>query len=134
MQYGALKPEAFITQKEELLSNFATPALHTAARNFYRAEISNLQTVEAYVTQWEKIDQVAKKFALVEQERGYDVLLLKPYYSEIVRNYKQHPDTSLWREAYALLTFLDLYHFPFGVVNRQRPYLENKRGWRAFVR
>lgn len=47
---------------------------------------------------------------LEPQERGYEVLLIEPYYKRLIKqNMKGGKDVS---ESPLLLAFLDLYHFP----------------------
>ena len=55
---------------------------------------------------------MSQKLGLVEQDRGYEVLLLQPYYSGVLERFYVSPEKEPWCSAYALLTFLDLYHFP----------------------
>jgi len=112
LQLGILNQAEFLKKKNELLSEFVIPALHTAAKNIFRVGISNLQQVEAYVPDWRQVDKLIKKFGLVEQDQGYEILLLKPYYDQVVLNFKDHSNDPQWNSAYSILTFLDLYHYP----------------------
>jgi len=69
-----------------------------------------LNTLELYVldpTVWAKLEEILE---LEPQERGYEVLLIEPYYKSLL-----NLDIGLGkglRTSSALLTFLDLYHFP----------------------
>ncbi|MEM7175869.1 MAG: hypothetical protein AAF443_08115 [Chlamydiota bacterium] len=47
---------------------------------------------------------------LKPKERGYEVLLVKPYYKSLL-NEGTNSDEGI-KASSALLTFLDLYHFP----------------------
>ena len=101
--------------KEELIkalkkSNFnqkTALALHSAAEALgYRN--TNLNTLELYVLDPLIRPQLEKKLLLEPQEKGYEVLLIEPYYkSLIINNLNQGVNVSP-----AILTFLDLYHFP----------------------
>jgi len=86
--------------------------LHTAARQLFKAGASNLNTIEAYARDWNEIERIEKSFKLIEQERGYEILLLKPYYEKIVHRYFNQPKDPLAINSYALLTFLDLFNYP----------------------
>jgi len=112
LQLGISNPAEFQKKKNELLSDFGVPALHTAAKNIFHVGVSNLQQIEAYVSEWDGVEKLSKKFGLVEQGQGYEVLLLKPYYDQVVLNFRDHSNDPQWNSAYSILTFLDLYHFP----------------------
>lgn len=112
LQLGISNPVDFQKKKNELLSVYSIPALHTAAKNIFHVGVSNLQQIEGYVLDWNQVEKLAKKFGLVEQDQGYEVLLLKPYYDRVVLNFRDHSIDPQWNSAYSILTFLDLYHYP----------------------
>ena len=101
--------------KEELIkalkkSNFCQKtalALHSAAETLgYRN--TNLNTLELYVLDPLIRPQLEKKLLLEPQEKGYEVLLIEPYYKSLIINNLNHGVNV----SPAILTFLDLYHFP----------------------
>lgn len=54
--------------------------------------------------------QLERKLLLEPQERGYEVLLIEPYYKSLLKNTS---DSNLdMNVSPSILTFLDLYHFP----------------------
>ncbi len=84
-------------------------ALHSAAES-QGVKHSNLTTLEIYLldpTIRIKLEDVLK---LEPKERGYEVLLIEPYYKSLLMRFKEFHNginVSPW-----LLTYLDLYHFP----------------------
>lgn len=101
--------------KEELLkilkkSDFSQKtalALHSAAEALgYRN--TNLNTLELYILDPSIRPQLEKKLLLEPQEKGYEVLLIEPYYKSLLfNNLSKGMNVSP-----EILTFLDLYHFP----------------------
>jgi hypothetical protein len=99
----------------------ATLALHSAAEQHgYRH--TNLETVELYLNDPEKRDDLEKALNLEPQDRGYDVLIIQPYYKELLKKNKDvenrgaelaiKPDEGhLWYSP-LLLTYLDLARYP----------------------
>lgn len=84
-------------------------ALHSAAREI-GAKFTNLETVEMYLSNPVERLKVEKLLRLEPQERGYQVLLIDPYYSSLLT---QRTITKKgFKISPTLLTFLDLYHFP----------------------
>lgn len=81
-------------------------ALHSAAEA-YQCKNTNLQTLELYILNPNIRLQLEKKLLLEPQERGYEILLVEPYYKKML----EQSDQKI-RKAPPLLTFLDLYHFP----------------------
>jgi hypothetical protein len=51
-------------------------------------------------------------------DRGYEILLIKPYYSSLVKKVYEDPGDQKWMEAYAILTVLDLLQFPMRGVEQ----------------
>ena len=85
-------------------------ALHSAAEA-HGCKGTNLQTLELYLLDSSIGAQLEKALQLEPQERGYEVLLIKPYYKNLLN---QHIGLSKEKTNVSpvLLTFLDLYHFP----------------------
>ena len=108
----AVTDRQVLTNKRLKMDSELTPALHTAAREIFRARATNLSTLELYLPHWSSIDSIARGLGLIEQERGYEVLILQPYYPVVVERFKNSSTPEFWREAFAILTFLDLYGFP----------------------
>jgi len=104
-------------EKEELVEALAKSrlgqkvalALHSAAEA-HGYKNTNLNTLELYMLDPSLRTKLEDVLHLEPQERGYEVLLIEPYYAsllklgpELDRNINVCP---------VLLTFLDLYHFP----------------------
>jgi DNA-binding transcriptional regulator YhcF (GntR family) len=84
-------------------------ALHSAAEA-YGYKNTNLNTLELYIlnpTIRLKLEDILQ---LEPQERGYEVLLIEPYYKSLLSKESQlGKDLKI---SSVILTFLDLYHFP----------------------
>ncbi|CUI16653.1 hypothetical protein PNK_1033 [Candidatus Protochlamydia naegleriophila] len=103
------KAELLETIKKSNLSNKVVLALHSAAE-VYGYKNTNLNTLELYLLDPLLRPQLEKKLLLEPQERGYEVLLIEPYYKSLLKN---NCDANLDINASpSILTFLDLYHFP----------------------
>ncbi|HSX13396.1 MAG TPA: type IV toxin-antitoxin system AbiEi family antitoxin [Chlamydiales bacterium] len=101
------KGELLEALKKANLNQKVALALHSAAEA-HGCKNTNLSTLELYV--WDsavrlKLEEALK---LEPQERGYEVLLIEPYYKSLL-NLGSAKDMKM---SSALLTFLDLYHFP----------------------
>lgn len=84
-------------------------ALHTAAEK-HGCKNTNLNTLELYLLDPLVRPQLEKTLLLEPQERGYEVLLIEPYYKSLLQNTLGiSPDINA---SSSILTFLDLYHFP----------------------
>lgn len=128
-----------ISQSEEKKYGLI-PALHSAANEIYRLKSTNLNTREFYLLDWNTFPKTVEKLDLHEMDRGYELLLIKPYYSALLQKiYGENPtnkETQTWEKAYALLTVLDLCHFPLRGVEqaetlyRKLPYLNSIAPWR----
>lgn len=102
--------------KNSNLNRKVALALHSAAEA-YGCKNSNLETLELYLLESGIQAQLEKILQLEPQERGYEVLLIEPYYKSMLN---RSMDSSLMNEFQSdllfnspiLLTFLDLYHFP----------------------
>jgi hypothetical protein len=92
-------------------------ALHSAAEA-YKCKNTNLQTLELYLMESNLKPQIEEVLQLEPQERGYEVLLVEPYYKSMLNipTDFQKQDSKPQRKhllfSPLLLTFLDLYHFP----------------------
>lgn len=86
-------------------------SLHAAAE-VYGVKNTNLQTLELYLLDPTLRSAIEKLLLLEPQERGYEILLIEPYYKTLLRAaLNRHHDEKI-ASAPVLLTFLDLYHFP----------------------
>ncbi len=103
------KAELLEAIQKSNLSNKVALALHSAAEA-HGYKNTNLNTLELYVLDPLVRSQLEKKLLLEPQERGYEVLLIEPYYKSLLKNTS---DSGLdFNVAPSILTFLDLYHFP----------------------
>lgn len=88
------------------------PALHTASSELFKLKTTNLRLKEYYLLNWNKLPKLTTQLDLIELDRGYEILFVKPYYTSLIeRIYKDSSDEK-WIQAYAILTVLDLLHFP----------------------
>lgn len=103
------KAEILEAIKKSNLSNKVALALHSAVEA-YGYKNTNLNTLELYVLDPLVRPQLEKKLLLEPQEKGYEVLLIDPYYKSMLKNTS---DSNLdIKVSPPVLTFLDLYHFP----------------------
>ncbi|MFN3455341.1 MAG: hypothetical protein ACK41T_10315 [Pseudobdellovibrio sp.] len=58
------------------------PALHTSASKLFKIKSTNIRSTEYYLTNWNDLKHVEHDLKLEELDRGYELLLIKPYYSE----------------------------------------------------
>ena len=96
------KAELLEALKKSNLSNKVALALHSAAEA-HGYKNTNLNTLELYMLDPLVRPQLEKKLLLEPQERGYEVLLIEPYYKSLLKN------TSDSRSRYQCLSF----HFDF---------------------
>lgn len=103
------KTELLEVLKKSKLNQKVALALHSAA-DALGLKNTNLDTLELYILDPDVRSILEEVLQLEPQERGYEVLLIEPYYKallshgiELDENVKICP---------VLLTFLDLYHFP----------------------
>lgn len=82
-------------------------ALHSATEA-YGYKNTNLNGLELYVLDPAVRLKLEKILKLEPQERGYEVLLIEPYYKSLLK-LSSGEDIKV---CPVLLTFLDLYHFP----------------------
>ena len=103
------KEELLVALKKSKLSQKVALALHSSAEA-YGCKNTNLQTLELYLLDLAARSELEKALQLEPQERGYEVLLIEPYYKSLL-NLSIGSGKNV-RNCSALLTFLDLYHFP----------------------
>lgn len=94
------------------------PALHTAAADLFKIKASNIKSKEYYLLDWDNLDRVESDLNLEELDRGYEFLLIKPYYSELLKKVTDARFENDWFNAYSILTVLDLCHFPLRGVEQ----------------
>jgi hypothetical protein len=103
------KPEWFRALKQSRLDQNVILALHSAAEA-HGYKNTNLKGLELYVLDSSLRAKLESALQLEPQERGYEVLLIEPYYKSLIKqNMKGGKDIC---ECPLLLAFLDLYHFP----------------------
>ena len=103
------KSELLEAIKKSNLSNKVALALHSAVES-HGYKNTNLNTLELYMLDPLVRSQLEKKLLLEPQERGYEVLLIEPYYKSLLKNAcDENLDINV---SPSILTFLDLYHFP----------------------
>jgi len=103
------KAELLHALKKSKLSQKVALALHSAAEA-HGCKNTNLNSLELYMLDPAVRAKLGDVLQLEPQERGYEVLLIEPYYERLLslgvdsgKGLKICP---------VLLTFLDLYHFP----------------------
>lgn len=84
-------------------------ALHSAAEAL-GVKNTNLEGLELYVLDPSIRPKLESALQLEPQERGYEVLLIEPYYKMLIK--KNRKDGKEIGICPLLLAFLDLYHFP----------------------
>ena len=103
------KSEWFKALKKSGLDQNVIFALHSAAEAL-RLKNTNLEGLELYVLDPSMRPKLEGILQLEPQERGYEVLLIEPYYKMLLKeNRKEDKEIGI---CPLLLTFLDLYHFP----------------------
>ncbi len=103
------KEELLEILKKSNLRQKVVLALHSAA-DAHGCKNTNLNTLELYLLDPAARTELENVLQLEPQERGYEVLVIEPYYKSIL-NLGMVLDKNV-RTSPALLTFLDLYHFP----------------------
>lgn len=103
------KAELLDALKNSKLSQKVVLALHSAAEaQGYKN--TNLNFLELYMLDPALRSKLEDVLQLEPQERGYEVLLIEPYYESLL-NLGMDSGRGI-KICPALLTFLDLYHFP----------------------
>jgi DNA-binding transcriptional regulator YhcF (GntR family) len=105
----AEKAEILDALKKSKLGQKVALALHSAAEA-HGCKNTNLKTLELYMLDPAVRSKLEDVLQLEPQERGYEVLLIEPYYESLL-NLGANSDRGV-KICPALLTFLDLYHFP----------------------
>lgn len=103
------KEELLVALKKSKLNQKVVLALHAAAEA-YGCKNTNLNTLELYLLDPTTRPELEDALQLEPQERGYEVLLIEPYYKSLL-NLGMSSSKNV-RICSPLLTFLDLYHFP----------------------
>jgi len=105
----ASKPEWFKALKKSGLDQDVILALHSAVEA-HGYKNTNLEGLELYVLDPSIRAKLESALQLEPQERGYEVLLIEPYYKMLLKQNRQGgKEIGI---CPLLLTFLDLYHFP----------------------
>lgn len=87
-------------------------ALHSSAEAL-SCRHTNLDTLELYMVDTSQRVQIEQELSLEQKERGYEVLLIEPYYKQMVQeSFLSHHDESQLPHSSPILTYLDLFHFP----------------------
>ncbi|MDE3055762.1 MAG: hypothetical protein KGI80_03605 [Verrucomicrobiota bacterium] len=103
------KSEWFKALKKSRLEQDVILALHSAAEAL-GLKNTNLEGLELYILDPSIRAKLESALQLEPQERGYEVLLIEPYYKMLLKqNAKDGKEIGI---CPLLLTFLDLYHFP----------------------
>lgn len=104
------RTEVMAVLKKSRLKQKTALALHSAAEAL-GCQNTNLSTIELYLLEPPVRSQIEELLQLEPQERGYEVLLIEPYYKSMLNAHISMQSGPLLC-ASPLLTFLDLYHFP----------------------
>lgn len=103
------KKELLEILKKSKLGQKVALALHSAAEA-YGCKNTNLNTLELYLLDPSVRPQLEKMLLLEPQEKGYEILLIEPYYKSLLKNAcTSNQDINA---SPPILTFLDLYQFP----------------------
>lgn len=103
------KSDWFKALKKSGLEQNVILALHSAAEGL-GLKNTNLEGLELYILDPSIRGKLESTLQLEPQERGYEVLLVEPYYKTLLKqNRKDGKEIGI---CPLLLTFLDLYHFP----------------------
>jgi hypothetical protein len=103
------KSEWFKALKKSGLDKTVILALHSAAEAL-GLKNTNLEGLELYMLDPLIRTKLESALQLEPQERGYEVLLIEPYYKMLLKqNRKNDKEIAI---CPLLLAFLDLYHFP----------------------
>ncbi len=112
------------------LKDKVTFALHSAARAMGLSN-TNLRTLELYLLDPRVKKQLEKQLKLEPKEKGYDVLLIEPYFRDLLVQAKGEKEEL--KRAGLILTYLDLAHFPLRGPE-QAQYLLEKGHEQSFDR
>ena len=103
------KSEWFKAIKKAGLDQNVVLALHSAAE-VHGYKNTSLEGLELYVLDPSIRAKLESALQLEPQERGYEVLLIEPYYKMLIK--QNGKDGNKSGICPLLLAFLDLYHFP----------------------
>ncbi|MFN7823728.1 MAG: hypothetical protein ACK5P6_00030 [Pseudobdellovibrionaceae bacterium] len=109
------KTKGFATQqgiKSKMKEYGLIPALHLASAELFHVKSTNLKLKEYYLPDWGRLPKIVSRLQLEELDRGYELLLIKPYYSALLEKLGEESTNKIWKDSYAILTILDLAHFP----------------------
>lgn len=103
------KSEWFKALKKSGLGQKVRLALHSAAEA-HGYKNTNLEGLELYILDPSLRAKLESALQLEPQEKGYEVLLIEPYYKMLLK--QNGDDGKEIGVCPLLLAFLDLYHFP----------------------
>jgi len=103
------KAEILEHLKASKLSQKVSFALHSAVEE-YGCKNTNLDTLELYMLDPTSKWELETLLRLKPKERGYEVLLIEPYYKSLLALAENGGENV--KKSSILLTYLDLYHFP----------------------
>ena len=106
---GVSKSEIIKKIRNSKFKEHLAYALHSACIN---NNFTNLETLEFYLLKKDLRQELEKVLKLEPVDKGYQVLLIEPYYSKMLKIQKKTDIKSKIYISPPLLTFLDLYHFP----------------------
>ncbi|OGN62278.1 MAG: hypothetical protein A3F40_02015 [Chlamydiae bacterium RIFCSPHIGHO2_12_FULL_27_8] len=104
------KEKVFQTLIENKLEKKVVLALHSAAEACGYKN-TNLNTIELYILEKDLRIEIEKKLLLEPQEKGYEIILIEPYYKTILDKFSKPCDKNILCSP-ILLTYLDLCQFP----------------------
>lgn len=116
------RKELFDVLKNSGLKDQVVVALHSSS-DLYKCSTSNLETLELYIPEIKMKSQIEKALCLEPLNRGYEVLLIEPYYKHMVRSCLES-DQKL-HQTRPILTYLDLFHFPLRGIEQAEYMAEN---------
>ena len=116
------RKELFEVLKKSGLTEQVVAALHSAS-DLHKCSNSTLETLELYVPDMKNKPMIEKALRLEPQNRGYDVLLIEPYYKHMVRSCLQ--SEKQLHQTRPILTYLDLFHFPLRGIEQAEYLAEN---------
>lgn len=119
--YGSREEMLKVLTRSKLKSRVAL-ALHSSAEA-HKCKNNNLNTLELYLMDQDVIQEIEELLELEPQERGYDVLLIKPFYQSLLKASQKTTDKI--HNSPSILTFLDLSHFPLRGVE-QADYMADR--------
>ena len=103
------KTELLNVLKKSKLGQKVALALHSAAEALGYKN-TNLNSLELYMLDSDVRSKLEDVLQLEPQERGYEVLLIEPYYESLLNLGRD--SVKGMKVCPVFLTFLDLYHFP----------------------